>query len=221
MSKKPFVIIEGIDAAGSSTQAQLLVKKLQSAGRKPLQLHFPQEDKKTGQLIYDKYLRTKKMGSLSRREQALLYIADFYSRTDDIAAVMNGKDSAHDFVISDRWCTSTFAYQTVGLAGKARAKMLDWLTELCWKGKPQLAKPDLVIFLDTPWVTARKRMPKKKDYFEADSRKQRGIRISYRRLASDSKNWVVVNSRDANNVERSKNDLHQEIWDILQKRAVI
>jgi len=215
-AKKPFIVIEGIDAAGSSTQTALLVDRLQRAGKTPLQLHFPQEDTKTGQLIYDKFLRTGKMGQLSRREQALLYIADFYSRADDIAAVLGG-DSPYDMVVADRWATSTLAYQTMNLTGAKRTAMLDWLTWIMREGKPRLSWPDVVIFLDTPLAVAQKRLGKKKDFFEASLNKQRSIRTSYCRLADQYK-WITVSSVDDEG-DRTRQDISDEVWGIVRQLA--
>ena len=79
-----FIVIESIDAAGGSTQAKLLADRLQKTGYDVLSLHFPQEDAPTGQLIYEKFLRNKNKLKLTRREQALLYIQDFFSRAEDI-----------------------------------------------------------------------------------------------------------------------------------------
>lgn len=223
MARNPFIVVEGIDAAGSSTQAALLAKRVKKEGLRPLELSFPQDDRKTGQLIYDKFLNTKKMGTLSRREQALLYIADFYSRTDDIQAVMAGKDAEHDIVVSDRWCTSTFAYQTMGLTGEQYRKMHAWLQHICFEGKPQLARPDAVIFLDTAVATAQSRLRgKKRDYFEASRKKQLAVRSSYLRLArSWPKTWHVVDHDDATGAARTKQALHAEIWDIVQARGLL
>lgn len=215
-TKRPFIVIEGIDAAGSSTQTDLLGKHLQQSGLQPLQLHFPQEDTKTGQLIYDKFLRTGQMGQLSRREQALLYVADFYSRADDIAAVVAHKTN-YDVVLLDRWATSTLAYQTIGLSGQRRAAMLTWLKMLMLEGKPRLPWPDLIVLLDTPLATAQKRLGSKKDYFEASSARQRSIRQSYVRLAAEHK-WITVTSIDAAGNERTKKDIAEEIWDIVSTK---
>lgn len=214
--KNPFIVVEGIDAAGSSTQTALLVDRLQQAGKNPLQLHFPQEDTKTGQLIYEKFLRTGKMGQLSRREQALLYIADFYSRADDITAVLAG-NSPYDMVVSDRWAMSTLAYQTMNLTGTKRTDMLDWLIWIMREGKPRLPWPDVVVFLDTPLAVAQKRLGKKKDFFEASLNKQRSIRTSYCRLADQYK-WKTVSSVDGAGNDRTRQDISDEIWSIVSNQ---
>jgi len=212
MSKLKFIVIEALDAGGSQTQTDYLVRHLKREGYQPLPLHFPQEDRATGRLIYDKFLLHKNQQPFSRREQALLYIQDFFSRSEDIAKVKASHDK--QIAVSDRYCTSTFAYQTINLSKSPRQKMLDWLDWLTYQSTPRLPKPDLVIFLDTPVeVSLRRLSNKKRDYFETRA-KLNAIRNSYLKVA-DEQNWIVLNSVDEEGRERTRQDLHKEIWEIV------
>lgn len=212
--KAPFIVIEALDAGGSQTQTNLLVAHLKKAGFKPLQLHFPQEDRATGQFIYHKFLFAKARHTLTRREQSLIYIQDFFSRCEDLWQLKK-ENSTKKAIVSDRFCTSTMAYQTIGLSGKERRSLLDWIAWLCFEGQPALPKPDLVIFLDTPVAVSLNRLKdKKKDFFETKS-KLTAIRTSYLRLAEEQK-WTVVNSVHADGHERTRADLHEEIWHIVE-----
>jgi len=210
MSKtNPFIVIEALDAGGSQTQTDLLVQRLRKENYEVMQLHFPQEDRATGRLIYDKFLLPKNKRRFSRREQALLYIQDFYSRADDITIARTSRE--RKIVVSDRYCTSTMAYQTIGLSGKQRAAMLDWLTWLTYEGTPALPKPDLVIFLDTPVKVSLERLEhKKKDWFETKA-KLSAIRRSYTMLARDQR-WRIIESMDTDHNVRTREDLHAEVW---------
>lgn len=214
MSKKtaPFIVIEALDAGGSQTQADLLVKRLKQDTKKVLQLHFPQEDRATGRMIYDKFLLHQNKQPFSPREQALLYVQDFFSRAEDIAAaVQQGK-----VVVSDRFITSTFAYQTLGLTGPAWRKMYEWIQWLGFKDTPALPKPTLVVFLDTPVVISLRRLAgKNKDYFETKE-KLSAIRNNYLKVAK-KQNWITVSSVDQAGTERTREDMHQEIWSHVHK----
>lgn len=213
MSKNPFIVIEALDAGGSQTQTDLLARHLREEGYTVLQLHFPQEHRATGRLIYDKFLLPKNKEPFSRREQALLYIQDFFSRSEDIKRTITA--AGRRIVVSDRYCTSTFAYQTIGLSGKQRKAMLEWLTWLTAKGTPVLPQPDAVIFLDTPVNVSLARLKgKKKDWFETKT-KLAAIRRSYRMLAAEQ-GWHVIESVDKAGRERSREDLHAEIWTAVQ-----
>lgn len=213
MPKTPFIVIEALDAGGSQTQTGLLADKLTSVNYTVTKLHFPQEDRATGRLIYEKFLLYKNKYPFSRREQALLYIQDFFSRADDIAGVL--RVGRKNIVLSDRFCTSTMAYQTVGLTGRARTAMLKWISWLCYEGTPALPKPDLVLFIDTPVEVSLKRLKdKKKDYFETKE-KLTAIRNSYLRLAKQHK-WHSVPSITPAGHERTREEIHEDIWKGLQ-----
>lgn len=211
--KNPFFVIEALDAGGSQTQTDLLVAHLNQAKYQVHQYHFPQEDAATGRLIYDKFLLHLNKYPFSRREQALLYIQDFFSRADEMNAVMSEKKS--HVLVSDRYCTSTMAYQTIGLLAAERKKMLKWLAWLCWQGTPRLPKPTAVIFLDTPVnVSLQRLVGKKKDYFESKA-KLTAIRDSYLKVAK-AQRWHVLDSMEGNK-QRTRQDLHQEIWQRVEQ----
>ncbi|MEK7499540.1 MAG: hypothetical protein AAB649_02950 [Patescibacteria group bacterium] len=228
-SKQPFIVLEALDAGGSQTQTDLLCARLKKEGYIPHQYHFPQEDRATGRIIYDKFLLNKNKFPFSRREQALLYIQDFYSKNEELWSVislprMRGSQTAgkqtgggREVVVSDRFATSTMAYQTIGLTGKARKDMLTWITWLCYKGTPALPKPDIVLFLDTPVEISLKRLAsKKKDFFETKE-KLTAIRNSYVKLAKEQK-WAVFQSVDKDGNQRTREDLHEEIWRVVKKK---
>lgn len=211
-SQNPFIVIEALDAGGSQTQTDLLARYLKQAKYDLLKLHFPQEDRATGRLVYDTFLHTNNALRLSRREQALLYIMDFFSRADDISRHLTR--SGRRAVISDRFCTSTFAYQTIGTTGSRRGKMMQWLLQLTYQAKPPLPKPDVVIFLDTPVAVSLQRLVgKKQDYFE-NKDKLNAIRKSYLTVAREQR-WLIINSIDQAGNERSRQDLHREILTLL------
>lgn len=200
--QRPFIVIEALDAGGSQTQTNALVKHLKREKYKPLQLHFPQEDQPTGQFIYKKFLNSHNHPKFSAREQALIYIQDFYSRKEDIEKTLR-----KSLIISDRFYTSTMAYQTAGLTASQRRTMMRWLQYLV-HGLP---KPDRVIFLDTPpEVSLRHLRNQPKNYHEKLS-KLIMFRKSYLTLAREQK-WVIVNSIQKG-AQRPIQDIHAEIWE--------
>lgn len=210
-----FIVIESSDAAGGSTQTELLTKRLKKAGFKPHQFHFPQETEPTGQIIYDKFLRAKNKGKFTRREQALLYMQDFFSKSKEFFAILHR--SKKDVIVSDRYCTSTMVYQTAHVSGKARKIFLDWLTWLAWKDTPVLPKPDLVIFIDIPVATALKRLKSKKVDFHEKKDKLMMFRRSYLMLARDQK-WKIIQAVEKDGEERTREEIHEDIWQEVAKK---
>ncbi|MEX1112397.1 MAG: hypothetical protein WEC84_02950 [Candidatus Andersenbacteria bacterium] len=214
---RPFFIIESLDAGGGSTQLEFLARRLTAEGYTPNQYHFPQEDAPTGQLIYQKYLHDRNKHPLSRREQSLLYMQDFFSKLEEMQRIAG--ERSKDILISDRYCTSTMAYQTIGLTGKRRQDMLAWLRWLAWEGSPQLLKPTAVLLLDIPVSLAIQRLNKsgkKKDLYEHRD-KLMAIRKSYMRLAREQK-WLIVSNTDSTGQERTRQDIHDEVWGHIAPR---
>lgn len=219
----PFIVLEALDAGGSQTQTDLLSARLKKEGYIPHQYHFPQEDRATGRIIYDKFLLFKNKYPFSKREQALLYIQDFFSQLEQFEAVLaetprsSKSEVGRNVLVSDRYATSTMAYQTIGLTGAKRKEMLNWITWLCYKNTPALPKPDIVVFLDTPVEISLQRLAKKKKDFFETKEKLIAIRNSYLKIAKEQK-WLVFTSVDEHGEQRTREDLHEEIWIAVQKR---
>lgn len=209
------IAFEAINAAGKTTQFNLLLKRLKKEGYKIDSIHFHQRDKATGRIIENKFLLDKK-NDFSKREQALLYIQDFFSRQEDLEKFL--AEGEKNVLVLDRYYSSTMAYQSMGLSGQARRKTVDWIAGLCEKGKPVLPKPELTILLDVPVDISMSHLRKskeKKDYFE-NRKKLMAIRRSYLRLAKERK-WAVVNSAEANGLQRSPEAIHEDVWRMVKK----
>lgn len=216
VAKHPFIVLEALDAGGSQTQTDLLVARLKKEGYTTHQYHFPQEDRATGRMVYDKFLLFKNKFPFSRREQALLYIQDFFSKKEEFDEILESKKKK-TILVSDRYATSTMAYQTIGLTGATRKKMLDWIVWLCYKGTPALPVPDIVLFLDTPVAVSLQRLAKKKKDFFETKEKLTAIRNSYLKIAAQQK-WKVFQSVDEAGNQKTREGLHEEIWAEVQKK---
>ena len=73
-----FIVIEGLDASGKTTQTELLVKKYQSLGKKVFTLDFPQYNDNVFGKILKKFLSNEFGDSvtLDPRLSALLFAGD-------------------------------------------------------------------------------------------------------------------------------------------------
>ncbi|MCL2357455.1 MAG: dTMP kinase [Defluviitaleaceae bacterium] len=99
-----FIVIEGIDGSGKSTQAQRLGQFFQSRGEKCIVTRLPSDN------AIGKLARASSMGQFSaeREALALLYAADMaqHFHEEIRPALERG-----DHIICDRWYFSTLAYQ--------------------------------------------------------------------------------------------------------------
>jgi dTMP kinase len=126
-----FIVLEGIDGCGKSTQAKMLCQWLRGEGKKVLLTAEPTRNE-IGQFI-----RKVLSGSheVDPKTLALLFTADRYEhlRNEVLPALKERK-----IVLSERYYPSTIAYQ------EAQGVPREWLVEI----NKFARKPDLVIFLD-------------------------------------------------------------------------
>lgn len=136
MKKNKFIVFEGIDGSGKSTQVKLLSKKLQQEGYKVYSTFEP-TDNKIGKLIREIFT-----GQIEadHRTIAALFAAD---RLDHLLNKQNGilkKLEEGYTVICDRYYFSSYAYHGTHMD-------IDWViksNEL----SAQLLKADLTIFIN-------------------------------------------------------------------------
>ena len=114
MTEQPcrFIVLEGLDGAGTTTQAERLVEWLEQHGHKA-HLTAEPSDGPIGRLIRD-VLRGRLLGAdgngLTAASIAGLFLAD---RADHIHSEIQPKLDAGTFVICDRYLLSSLAYQGI------------------------------------------------------------------------------------------------------------
>lgn len=130
-----FVVFEGVDRSGKSTQCKRLVEGLQRNGRSVELRRFPERSTEIGQLI-DAYLQKKI--ELDDRAVHLLFSANRWAAAAEIrSALERGVD-----VVCDRYAYSGVAFS----AAKPEIDDLDW----CKAPDAGLPAPDVVVFLEIP-----------------------------------------------------------------------
>ncbi|WSA88054.1 dTMP kinase [Micromonospora sp. NBC_01796] len=135
-----FVVFEGGEGAGKSTQVTALAEALRGEGREVLVTREPGATD-VGVRIRSLVLDSVAAGAvpLSPRAEALLYAAD---RAHHVATVVRPALSRGAVVISDRYVDSSLAYQGAGRT--LPVDEVSWLSAWATGG----LKPDLVVLLD-------------------------------------------------------------------------
>ena len=120
LNKSYFISFEGIDGSGKSTQARLLIEKLNSKSIETCIVREPGGTKISEEIR--KILLDDRAEEMSSRTEALLMCASRAQLTKNIIIpeLKSGK-----WVIADRYSDSTLAYQ-----GGGRGIDLDWLVRL-------------------------------------------------------------------------------------------
>ena len=180
MPRGRFIVVEGGEGSGKSTQVALLARRLREAGREVVETFEPGATA-LGARLRDLLLHDG--GAVDARAELLLLAAD---RAVHVAEVVRPALERGADVVSDRFAPSTLAYQ-----GRARGLGVDVVASISRFAAGDL-EPDLVVVLDVAHDQARARRPDPTDRFErAPDAFHRAVREAYRELAG-SFGWVVV-----------------------------
>lgn len=187
-----FIVLEGIDGAGKSTQAKLLAEWFENRGGYDVVLTKEPTDTPFGKLIRRLVLTGGKEGiidggaKISHEAEALLFAAD---RAEHVDKLIKPSLEAGKVVISDRYFYSSLAYQW------ARGGLdLEWLIDL----NRFAVKPDIVFLLDLPVKESMNRIRSRKVKSEFDKifELQRRVRENYLKLAEMFPEMKIINAMD-------------------------
>ncbi len=148
-----FVVVEGIDGCGSTTQAKRLVEALRGVGH-DARATFEPSDGPVGQLlrsVLEGRLRSADGQSPRRLDWAALGLLFAADRLDHLASFVRPALAEGAIVVSDRYTLSSIVYQSV--TAPAVPDAVSWIASL--NRAAQI--PDLTIVLDVPVAVAARR----------------------------------------------------------------
>lgn len=175
-----FVVIEGGDAGGKSTQLGCLVHALQAHGVDVVATFEPGATL-AGAAIRNLLLHGEE--PVTPPAEALLMAAD---RAQHVAEVVRPALDAGHWVVSDRFVPSSLVYQ--GVVRGLGVEVIDDMNRLAVESAP----PDVVIVLDVAEDAIAARRGEPTDRLEAEGAAfHAAVRAAYRELARD-RGWVVV-----------------------------
>ncbi|HPZ44210.1 MAG TPA: dTMP kinase [Bacillota bacterium] len=205
--KGKFIVFEGIDGSGKTTQLKLLGEKLAALGYPVLYTREP-GGTRVGELVRDLLLNPQ-YGELVPRAEALLYAAARAQHVEEIIlpALEQGK-----VVLCDRYIDSSLAYQGFG-----RGLDLSQLEQINQAATAGLV-PDRVLLLDfcpDRGVDRLSRSGRGPDRIEREDQEfHRRVRRGYLTLvARDPQRYRVI---DANrSIEEVQRDLFKALEGVL------
>ena len=137
-----FIVFEGLDGAGTTTQARILAERLSTRGR-PVHVAHQPSDGHVGMLVKQILAGRAatphadgKLGNVDERVMALLFAAD---RLDHLHAQIEPRLARGEDVILDRYTLSSLAYQGSTVSH-----------EFIHAVNRYARKPDLTLFLYVP-----------------------------------------------------------------------
>jgi dTMP kinase len=193
MSKKGiFIVIEGLDGSGKTTQAKLLAEKLSNSHK--VLLTAEPSNGKIGTFIRNSFLYEQTR--LPTEAEALLFAAD---RIEHMQAELKPALDDGKIVLCDRYVYSSLAYQ--GSAGLS----LEWIKTI----NARAIQPDFSLFLDVCPDRVLERLRRKKSVMETleTQQKVREIYLKYVekgeliRIDGDNSKEVVANELYAKVIE--------------------
>jgi len=158
-----FIVLDGPDGCGKSTQVRELAKMLQTAGADPLTVRDP-GDTEIGFAIREMLLGPKH-ATRDIRCELMLFMA---SRAQLVAEKIKPALAAGRTVLSDRYVSSSCAYQGAGgLDFLEILKIADFATAHTW--------PDYTIVLDIPTEKGFERIITNRPHNTLDAMERRSI----------------------------------------------
>ncbi len=204
ISKKgAFIVFEGIDGSGKSTQIQLLSDRLRKE-KIPFYATMEPTDSPIGCLIHQVMTGRVKMDN---KAVAALFAAD---RLDHLLNDVNGiihKIEAGTTVLMDRYYISSYAYQSVEAP-------MDWVIQANGQSSA-LLRPSVNIFLDIDPDTALERIAKSRFEKELYEEKKRLVQVrqnymeAFAKLERDERTAVI-------NGNRHPKEIAEEVWQIVR-----
>ena len=206
--KGKFIVIEGIDGCGKTTQIDEISKWLPKSGlmKKDSQLITTREPGGSllGKKLRSLVLENNKDNKPSSLAELLLYSAD---RAEHVSKIISPALKKENWVISDRFSDSTLAYQ--GYGRNINLETIKNIESIVCQGE----SPDLTIFLEiSPEESIMRRKHEIPDRMESE-----GIEFLAKvnegfKIIAKEKNWVVISA--SQNIKTISNQI-KEI--LLQK----
>lgn len=142
-----FIVVEGLDGAGKSTQVSRLKEWLRSRGELEY-IHFPRYDAPVYGELISRFLQGR-FGTIDKVHPqlvALLFAEDRHGAAPQLREAL----AAGKTVLLDRYVYSNIAYQCAKLADPAeREELRRWILETEY-GPFGLPRPDVNLYLDVP-----------------------------------------------------------------------
>ncbi len=203
--KGKFIVFEGIDGAGKTTQINQLSKWLNETNVIPKtnKLVITREPGGTelGESIRSLLLDTSIGKSPDSITELLLYAAD---RAQHVHEIIRPSLKKGDWVISDRFCGSTLAYQ--GYGRRLDIKLIKDLETIATQG----ISPDITFLLDIPVEESiKRRISRTEDRMEKEGREfLSNVSLGFNKLSEDNK-WKKISALESK--ERILSEIKYEI----------
>ena len=216
-----FIVLEGLDGAGKSTQIRMLRQLFADRGVESEYVHFPRFDSPVYGLLIARFLRGE-FGGVQEVDPYLVALI-FAGDRADAAPQIRQWLAEGKAVVLDRYVYSNVGFQCAKLpAGEERDRLADWIVNLEF-GHNALPRPDLSLFLDVPFAFTERKLSEVRegddrdylqggqDIHEASLQLQQDVRSVYLASAAKDPSLRVVDCSDASGAMESPEGIFAKI----------
>ena len=205
-----FIVIEGIDGCGKTTQIDELSRWLPTSGLMGRNSKLVKTREPGGSLLGKKLrnliLDNNKNNKPSSLAELLLYSAD---RAEHVAKIISPALEKDNWVLSDRFADSTLAYQ--GYGRNINLDIIRNIESIVCQGK----KPDLTIFLE---ISAEESVLRRKNLVP-DRIESEGIKFLQKvnegfKLIAKEKNWKIISA--TKNIHTISNEIKETLLETFK-----
>ncbi len=220
-----FIVLEGLDGAGKSTQIKLLRQMFSERGIETEYLHFPRFNAPIYGELIAKFLR----GELGSLEEVNPYLVSLLYAGDraDASDMIRGWLAAGKAVVMDRYVYSNIGYQCAKITdAQERDRLRDWIIELEYDFN-NIPRPDISIFLDVPFEFTvasltnqrdgddRDYLNGKSDIHESSLTLQQRVREVYIDVARCDQTLKIVDCADSKGSMATPDEIFERIKALL------
>lgn len=223
-----FIVLEGLDGAGKSTQVNLIKEFLEEKNIVTRFLHFPRTDSPFFGDMVARFLRGE-FGNLDNVNPyivAMLYAGDRKDASEMIQQWLDQKI----VVIADRYVYSNIAYQCAKIRSKEeKIKLSKWIIDFEF-GYYKLPQPTINLFLDVPFVFTKNKLSQartghERDYLkgevdihEEDLSFQEQVRQEYLHLCENENNFIRIDCSNSRAEMASPDEIFSKIKEVLDQK---
>ena len=222
-----FIVLEGLDGAGKSTQVRLLRELLSASGLRSEYIHFPRFDAPVYGELIARFLRGEfgGVGEVDPYLVALLFAGDRAEAAGQIRSwLAEGRA-----VVLDRYVYSNVGFQCAKLPeGEPRRRLARWILDLEF-GHNALPRPDLSLFLDVPFAFTERKLAEAregadreylhgaKDIHESSLAFQKSVRDVYLDAVHHDRDLHVVDCSTADDAMASPEEVFARIRNLVNR----
>ena len=161
-----FIVLEGMDGAGKSTQIRMLQELFARRGVACRYLHFPRFDAPVFGDLIARFLRGE-LGTVEAVDPYLVALL-FAGDRGDAAAEIRQWLASGEAVVLDRYVYSNVAFQCAKLSSEEERRALKrWILDTEY-GYYRLPRPDVSLFLDVPFSFTERKLTQAREGGDRD-----------------------------------------------------